>query len=1069
MKKFIFVLLFLFLFLNSGFSQVSEEFRIKYDMAQDYLNAGDFLHALPAFLSLDSAMPNSSNIHFCIGICYVNMARQKQKAIPYLERAIQNVSFDYFGRADETTAPIFAYYYLGQAYLIANRIDEAIAYYNKFRACLSEKNKDLIKDVDRQLEISSFAREQIMSPVYIRIEDLNEPVNSKFPEYSPVLSLDEHTLIFTSRRDSSTGGKIDVDGKYFEDIYIATFDENTKKWTNVKSIGANINTVGHEAPISISTDGKKLFIYKDDNGDGNIYISRLINGEWAAPEKLPEEINTKAWETHASLSPDGNTLYFTSNRKGGFGGKDIYKSEKLEGGNWSKAINLGLVINTEYDEESPFILPDGVTLYFSSKGHSNMGGYDIFISTLSEQGEWSEPENIGYPINTTDDDVFYVPTKDQKHAYYSSSKEGGMGDIDIYKLSIIPPKVLMVRLNGTVLDELTHLPLSAKVELFDTRKNEVIADITTDSKTGTYTISLQTNRTYNLNISCEKYTSYHETFSVPDTVSNTEINKVTLLQKKKPVAAKQKKQLAYLYGPVTDEYTGEFLVAKIELTDAKANAVIANAVSDENTGEYYMSLPTNKIFNISAVAENHFPYKDVVNVPDTVSITDIYKPIVLRELKADSPAVAEKQSVNLKGTICDDLTKKPVASKIQIYDVQTGDIIAGFTTDNITGTYYLSLPSGKTINIIVTAAGYITHKENYVIPDTITMRKVNKIIYIKKVQTVAAGTDTIKVLRLRGNVYNKLTQKPLTENVKIELSESPSKRIVANVTPDKETAEFFASISTGKTYRLSVSADKYFPYSETFSVPDVVTTTEIYKAVFLKKILPDSLFASRKPMVRLKGITADYRSNKPLASKIELYDANTNSLFTSYSTDSKTGAYSFIVPAGRKFNLTASAKKHMPYKDTVNIPVVAVNTEITKNILLQKAGPLADTARIMFDNKEIVVGDQIVLNNVWFDFDKYSLRQESTVELDKWLAFLTDNPTLKIEVSGHTDNKGTAKYNILLSENRAKAVRDYFISRGISKTRIKWKGYGLTKPVASNLTDEGRQKNRRTEIKIISK
>ncbi|MFA4851446.1 MAG: tetratricopeptide repeat protein, partial [Bacteroidales bacterium] len=366
MKKNVFASLFLFFIVYSGFSQVSELFRNKYTLAENYLIDANYQDALPIFLYLDTLTPGNPNISFYIGVCYINSMQDKSKAIPYLERAVENVSLDYVSIPDNITAPVFAFYYLGRAYTIANKIDSAITYFEKFQYYLTENDKDRIKDVNRQIEICYNAKKLMANPVNIKIENLGMSINSPYPDYSPVISMDESIIIFTSRRPGSSCGKKDIDGKFFEDIYVANLGEDKKNWgTNFRKIGANINTCGHEASISLSYDDKELFIYKDDNGDGNIYVSHFKNDEWSVSEKLPSEINSKAWETHASLSADGNTLFFTSNRKGGYGGRDIYMSEKLASGKWSKAVNLGPKINTEYDEDSPFILSDGVTFYFS--------------------------------------------------------------------------------------------------------------------------------------------------------------------------------------------------------------------------------------------------------------------------------------------------------------------------------------------------------------------------------------------------------------------------------------------------------------------------------------------------------------------------------------------------------------------------------------------------------------------------------------------------------------------------------------------------------------------------------
>ncbi len=527
MKNFITVFCSLLIFITSGFSQVSKEFRNKYNLAINYISDENYQAALPLFLHLDTLTPGNPNLNFNIGLCYINSSLEKLKAIPFLEKANKKISTNYVGEPEEKSAPIFASYYLGRAYMLDNRIDNAIKLFEKFKHYLNNSNEDLIKDADRQITMCNNAKKLIANPVEIKVENLGEPVNSIYADYSPVLSADESTIYFTSRREGTTCGKKDAYGKFYEDIYTAHYDKDQKKWVDVKNMG-DINTCGHEASISLSYDGKQLFIYKDDNGDGNIYVSNFKNGDWTVPEKLSPEINSKALETHACLTADGNTLYFTSDRKGGYGGKDIYMCQKLSNGEWSKAKNLGSVINTEYDEESPFILPDGVTLYFSSKGHESMGGFDIFTSTLSDDGYWSKPKNIGYPINTTDDDVFYVPTKDEKHAYYSSARENGFGDLDIYKLSFVK---LMANLKGIITDEYSNKPVAAKLEVTDANTNDTIASFTSNNETGNYFISLPTNKTYNLLVSAEKYNTYKETLYISDTISNTEINKAIMLQK----------------------------------------------------------------------------------------------------------------------------------------------------------------------------------------------------------------------------------------------------------------------------------------------------------------------------------------------------------------------------------------------------------------------------------------------------------------------------------------------------------------------------------------------------------
>ncbi|NVO02730.1 MAG: PD40 domain-containing protein [Bacteroidetes bacterium] len=531
MKKIYFVFSLIVFVATNSFSQFNEVFEKKYNLANNLVNKSNFQDALPIFLKLDSMAPQNSNINFYIGLCYINSFDNKAQAIPFLEIASKNVSNESMGDYFETTSPVYSLYYLGKAYHIDNKLNLAIETYNTYKNYLKPDQKDLIKDVDRQIEMCYNAKKLEANPLKIKIDNLGDSLNSKYPEYSPVVAIDESTLIFTSRRPGSTGGQKDGDGKYFEDIYIANFNTAENKYFNVRNIGININTDGHEASASLSVDGKQLFIYRDDNGDGNIYVSNLINGEWSKPTKLPEPINTKSKETHACLSPDGNTLYFTSDRKGGLGGMDIYSSEKKANGAWSLPVNLGKSVNSIYDEDAPFMHTDGVTLYFSSQGHESMGGFDIFTSTLAENGLWSSADNIGSPINTTDDDIFYFPSADQKHAYYSSSTLSGIGDQDIYKITILGEKKKVAALKGLIVDAETNAPLVGKMLVVDIAKSDTIAILSSEDLSGEYYLTLPTGKKFNLIVSNEKYEIYYDTIDIKPSTEDQLIIKQIALKK----------------------------------------------------------------------------------------------------------------------------------------------------------------------------------------------------------------------------------------------------------------------------------------------------------------------------------------------------------------------------------------------------------------------------------------------------------------------------------------------------------------------------------------------------------
>ena len=517
----------------------------------------------------------------------------------------------------------------------------------------------------------------MLSPSRVFIDNLGPVVNSTYREYSPLINADESVLFFTSRRDNTNGGQKDpTDNNYFEDIYIS--EKVNGEWTTPENPPSPLNSKEHDATIGLSPDGQTLLIYKGSDG-GDIYECHLKGSEWSTPKKLSSAINTKYHESSASISFDGKTIYFVSNKPDGLGGSDIYYATLDKKGNWGEPKNIGAPINTTFDEEGVFIHPDGKTLYFSSRGHNTMGGFDIFKSTL-ENGKWSDPVNLGYPINSPDDDVFFSISASGAHGYYMSVKPGGYGDRDLYIITF----------------------LGAEKPLVNNTEDNLIA-------------------------------------SLAQPVSETVIEKTV--------------------------------------------------------------------------------------------------------------AIKENQVTILKGKILDELTLNPLGAVIEITDNEKNEIVATFESNSATGKYLVSLPSGKNYGIAVKSEGYLFHSEN------------------------------------------------------------------------------------------------------------------------------------------------------------------------------------------------------------LNIPPTTIYQEITKDIKLNK----------------LAIGSTIVLNNIFFDFNKAVLRPESIPELERLIKLMTDFPTLKIEISGHTDNIGTAAYNKPLSENRAKSVVDYLISKGIDKTRMTFVGFGFDKPIATNDTEDGRQQNRRTEFKIISK
>jgi len=353
-------------------------------------------------------------------------------------------------------------YWIANAYQYGLKFDNAIDYYTRYKDRLNKKpgyaGKDKIemKEVDRRLTECANGKEFVASPKPYSITNIGREINSEFEDYAPVLSPDENEIIFTTRRrDGNTFENVANDNKPYEDVFVA--NKSGDSWQKAKNIGPPINTKYSDSNLTLSPDGKTLFIYRDE-GNGDIYEStKGPDGKWSEPKPLPGIINSSYRESSVSVTPDGNTLYFASERPGGFGGSDIYIATKGDNKQWSRVKNAGTMINTEYDEDGPFITTDTKTLYFSSKGRKGMGGYDIFKTELlnPDKMEWSEPENIGYPINSPDDDIYFIVSKNGKHWYYSTVRDDGLGYTDIYIITPLeePKKTPEVATNEPVKEE----------------------------------------------------------------------------------------------------------------------------------------------------------------------------------------------------------------------------------------------------------------------------------------------------------------------------------------------------------------------------------------------------------------------------------------------------------------------------------------------------------------------------------------------------------------------------------------------------------------------------------------
>lgn len=447
-------------------------------LANEFFNDGNFNAALDEYLELLKTTPNDAKINYRTGVCYLNTNINKSAAIPYLEKVL---------KLEEVNPN--TYYLLGRAYHFAYRFQEAIKMFEQFKI-LEKGNESNLADVDKQIEYCYNAIEIIKFPLDVTFENMGAAINSKTKDYYPYVPLDESFLIFNSKRDD--GSNQLVDGNFNSEIYISKVKNG--KFTNARKLDQNVNTLnGSEEITGLSADGQHLLMYfNNEEHYGDLFIADYVEDQVKNIEKLPKVINSKSHEIAASISQSDDVIYFASDRDGGFGGVDIYVSRKLPNGQWGPAINLGPTVNTAFDEDFPNITADNKTLYFSSKGHTSMGGYDIFRATWNPaKGNWGDVKNIGYPINTPEDNMNFRASKTGRTGYISALRAEGLGDLDIYSVTFNE-----VELEYTVIKGFVHASDTSTqikdvfISVIDLQTDELYGSYLTNPITGRYIMIL---------------------------------------------------------------------------------------------------------------------------------------------------------------------------------------------------------------------------------------------------------------------------------------------------------------------------------------------------------------------------------------------------------------------------------------------------------------------------------------------------------------------------------------------------------------------------------------------------
>lgn len=495
------IIFFLFLY-NLNYSQINIELkeehtskwtlseRQKLNSADKYFSNQEYLFARPIYDSLYKKHKSNIYIGYLLGSCSVYDSRFQSNAESLIKAAesikVRLQDYDYF---------------LGRAYSVNDKFNEAIAQFEKFK--LNDLDKDTKAEVEHQIAVCKSAIALENKSAVAKITNIGAPVNTAGSEYTPVFPSSENFMVFTYRGERSMGGKQilpnkadEKNGIYFEDVMMSQKNKNNQ-WSEPIPIGS-INTNGHDATVYISHDGQKLFIYRNVGvGSGDIFMSKLDGANWGIPEKV-KGINSNFWEGSVCLSPDEKTIYFSSDRQGGLGGRDIYFAQLMPDGSWGNVKNLGPEINTKFDEDAPFVHSDGKTLFFASTGHNTIGGYDIFRSEF-KQGAWSTPYNVGKPVNTSQDDKFYVVSSDGERGYYSSEKKDGFGQQDIYMVEpgLFGKPTALVLVSGYVTYD--NAPVKAEILVRSKiNKKDFSGTFNSNSVNGGYLVNLPSGNEYEI-------------------------------------------------------------------------------------------------------------------------------------------------------------------------------------------------------------------------------------------------------------------------------------------------------------------------------------------------------------------------------------------------------------------------------------------------------------------------------------------------------------------------------------------------------------------------------------------
>ncbi|WP_299824980.1 OmpA family protein [uncultured Pontibacter sp.] len=498
------LLVFMFLFVASVAAQSTGK---QLRTANKFFNKENYREAIPFYEQVLAKNPDNAKALYRAGISY--MTFDKEKSADYLYRA-QKLK----PKVDRDLE-----YWLGRTDHINYRFDSAVEHYQAYQKTIKKRNYERREEVAQLINYSRNAKKEVANPKDVFVKNLGGTINTAYSEHSPVISSDFNYLLFTSRGEKATGGKAARDGEFFEDIF-ETRRISDDEWEPTQVVPGALNGPGHDASIQLFDNDSKMLLYSSIN-NGDILVSeRQPDGAWGAPKSIGDRINTRGFESDAFITADGNSLYFSTSNYSENGDLDIYVSQRDKKGNWGTPRNLGKTINTPFDDDSPYLASDG-TLFFASRGHNSMGGYDIFSAKYdSVARRWARPVNLGAPINTPDDDTYYRLAPDGSYAYLSSYRIGGYGEKDIYTINYLRN----AEVKGQVFSQLDSTLISGIELVFNSTqadKRPISYRDVTKPDSATYAVQVLSGRMYQVQVSKDGKVITTEEVEVPVSLNDT--------------------------------------------------------------------------------------------------------------------------------------------------------------------------------------------------------------------------------------------------------------------------------------------------------------------------------------------------------------------------------------------------------------------------------------------------------------------------------------------------------------------------------------------------------------------